>query len=80
MSEEVDKHFVINTLTNDALQKLTVPVALQLINGSVRDQITKEVEDLNETELSTLHDSVKKAVEEAQEKQQSQQETEEVKD
>ena len=66
MSDTVDKQFLISTLTNDALHKLTVPNALQIINDSVTAQISKEIENLNEAELSSLNDSVQKAMEEAE--------------
>lgn len=66
MKTEVDKEFVINILTNNALNELKMPDALKILTGKVRESISAQIEATNETELASLYESLKKAVEEKQ--------------
>lgn len=62
MSEEIDKDFVINVLTNDGLNKLRVTEALHLIQEKVRENVSTQVNNMNEVELKTVFDSIQEAL------------------
>jgi ribosomal silencing factor RsfS len=63
------KEFVINILTNNALNEIKLPDALQVLTAKVRQDITTQVEGTNETELNSLYDSLQKALKEKKEKE-----------
>jgi len=62
MSEEIDKDFVINVLTNDGLNKLRVTEALHLIQKKVKENVSTQVNNMNEVELKTVFDSIQEAL------------------
>jgi len=64
MSEEVDKEFVIDVLTNNALNQLTLPDALKVLTAKVRQDITTQVDGYNESELASVYESLRKVVKE----------------
>lgn len=67
MSEEVDKEFVIDVLTNNALNQLTLPDALKVLTAKVRQDITTQVDGYNESELASVYESLRKVVKEKEE-------------
>ena len=67
MSEEVDKEFVIDVLTNIALNQLTLPDALKVLTAKVRQDITTQVDGYNESELASVYESLRKVVKEKEE-------------
>ena len=67
MSEEVDKEFVIDVLTNNALNQLTLPDALKVLTAKVRQDITTQVDGYNESELACVYESLRKVVKEKEE-------------
>ena len=67
MSEEVDKEFVIDVLTNNALNQLTLPDALKVLTAKVRQDITTQVDGYNESELVSVYESLRKVVKEKEE-------------
>ena len=67
MSEEVDKEFVIDVLTNNALNQLTLPDALKVLTAKVRQDITTQVDGYNESELASVYESLRKVVKEKDE-------------
>jgi hypothetical protein len=67
MEEEIDKDFVINVLTNHALNKLLVTDALKIVQEKIKNDMKNYVENMNEVELKTVFNSIQEALKNQQE-------------